>query len=106
MVHEVSQDEFDKEVLNSQRPVLVDFYADWCQPCKMLSPVIESISHKYGEMLKVVKVNVDKSAEIANKYSINSIPTLIMFKDKKAVKTFVGFKPQPILEKEISEFFS
>ena len=72
---------FDEEVLNSEREVLVDFWASWCGPCKMLSPLVDEIANEYADSLKVAKVNVDEEMELAERYGVSSIPTLIVFKD-------------------------
>lgn len=103
---EIYSNQFENEVISSRTPVLVDFYAVWCQPCKMLSPIVEGLGSKYGEKLKVVKLNVDENPDIANRYNISSIPTLILFKDGSPVKSLVGFRPQPFIEKEISSYLS
>ena len=76
---------FEQEVVNSEKPVLVDFYADWCGPCKMMAPVVEEIAEE-KEDAKVCKLNIDEEMEIAQKYGVMSIPTLMVFKDGKVVK--------------------
>lgn len=94
----VTIDNFDQEVLNSDKPVLVDFWAEWCGPCKMLLPVVEELA---GEVTnaKICKVNVDEQPDLAAKFRVMSIPTLIVFKDGKAVKTAVGVQSkQKLLE--------
>jgi thioredoxin 1 len=91
MALKLTKDNFETEVLKSDKPVLVDFYADWCMPCKMLGPVIEEIA-KEVTTGKVGKVNIDNDPELASKYSVVSIPTLILFKDGKAEKTLVGVR--------------
>ncbi len=83
--------EFEEKVLKSDIPVLVDFYADWCGPCRMLAPTIDKISTEYEGKIKVLKVNVDNTPELAAKYGISSIPTLVVIKDGSAVKVNVGF---------------
>lgn len=92
----VTEENFD-EVIN-EGPVLVDFWAVWCGPCKMLAPTLEEIENQHG--LRVVKVNVDEESELARQFRIMSIPTMILFKDGEAVKTVVGVKPKKQLEKE------
>jgi len=96
----VKDTDFESEVLHSESPVLVDFFADWCGPCKMLSPVIEEIAAEHTD-LKVVKLNVDEAPETAAKYSVISIPTVILFKDGEPVHQTVGFRPKASIEKEM-----
>ncbi len=91
-VHPLSESEFSEKVEKSETPVLVDFSADWCPPCKMLHPVIEKISQEYGERLRVYEVNTDQSPGLARKFSITSVPTIIFFKNGSAVKQIIGFR--------------
>ena len=90
----LSNENFNKEVLNSEKPVLVDFWATWCGPCKMIAPIISEISEEFNNRVKVGKVNVDEEKELAIKYGISSIPTLVIFKDGKIAKTLIGFRPK------------
>ena len=90
----LSNENFNKEVLNSEKPVLVDFWATWCGPCKMIAPIISEISEEFNNKVKVGKVNVDEEKELAIKYGISSIPTLVIFKDGKMAKTLIGFRPK------------
>lgn len=92
---------FNTEVENSSGVVVVDFFATWCGPCKMLAPVFESLSKELGTQAKFVKVDIDQSLEIANKYRISSVPTMIVFKDGKPVDTLVGFMPKDKIASKI-----
>ncbi len=83
---------FENEVLRSDTPVLVDFFANWCGPCKMLAPVLQEIAEEYEGALQVGKINVDEQRELAMRFQVSSIPTLILFKDGEAVTKSVGFR--------------
>ena len=89
-VMEINDTDFDKEVLKSSVPVLVDFWAPWCGPCKTIAPVIEELANVYGPRLKVVKVNVDHNKEFAVRYNVRGIPNLIIFKDGESHEQIVG----------------
>ena len=89
----ITAQNFEQEVLQSDKPVLIDFYADWCGPCKMMAPVIEEIAGEVNDV-KVGKLNIDNEMEIAQKYGVMSIPTLIVFQDGKDVKRDLGAKPK------------
>lgn len=91
-VLKISSENFKEEVLNSKTPVLIDFYADWCGPCKMMSPIIDEIAGELQEKAKVGKINVDENQDLAIEYNVMSIPTIIIFKEGKPVKTFVGVR--------------
>ena len=85
---------FETEVLQSDKPVLLDFYANWCGPCKMLAPVLREIAEENADTLKVGKINVDEQMELAMRFQVDSIPMLVLFKDGKAVAKTVGYRPK------------
>ncbi len=100
-VSEVSDTNFQAEVIESEVPVLVDFWAPWCGPCRMVAPVVEEIAQEKGEALKVVKLNIDENQDTAIQFNVLSIPTLILFKDGQIAKTVVGAYPKRKLEAEL-----
>ena len=89
-VKSIKENEFDSEVINSDKPVLIDFWAEWCGPCKEISPILEEISDEMKDTVKVVKMNIDENPNIPNKYGIQSIPTMIIFKKGEPISTKVG----------------
>jgi thioredoxin 1 len=95
---------FDADVLKSSTPVLVDFWAEWCGPCRAVGPILEEISDEYGSKLKIVKLNTDEESAIAIKYGITSIPAMYVFINGEVVKQIVGAKPKPALLKELESF--
>jgi len=97
---------FEEEVLNSELPVLVDFWAEWCPPCLMVAPAVEEISRKYAGRLKVGKLNVDENPLTSAKYGIQSIPTFIIFKDGKMLGQTVGAMPKEVFEAKIGEILN
>lgn len=97
----VSDDEFETQVLNSKLPVLVDFWAPWCGPCRMLGPIIEDLSKEYDGRMLFAKVNTDENPETPGQYGIMSIPSLLLFKDGELVGRTVGVRPKPALKQWI-----
>ncbi|MBU4458188.1 MAG: thioredoxin [Candidatus Omnitrophica bacterium] len=87
---ELTKDNFKKEVLDSDKPVLVDFWATWCMPCKMIAPIVNEISNEYNGKCKVAKLNIDDAMEIATRFGVMNIPTIILFKDGKEFTRVVG----------------
>ncbi|MBO1058757.1 MAG: thioredoxin [Dolichospermum sp. JUN01] len=101
---QVTDSTFEQEVLKSEVPVLVDFWAPWCGPCRMVAPVVEEIAEQYEGQIKVVKVNTDENPEIASKYGIRSIPTLMIFKGGDKVDMVVGAVPKTTLATTLEKY--
>ena len=95
---------FDAEVLKNDKPVVVDYWAEWCAPCRMVAPVLEEIAQEHGDKLDVVKLNIDENPEIAQRYGIMQIPTLGVFSGGEVVKQIIGAKPKAALLSDLSEF--
>ncbi|MDP2940300.1 MAG: thioredoxin [Candidatus Omnitrophota bacterium] len=102
LVH-LSEKTFNEEVIKSNLPVLVDFWAQWCGPCKRIAPIIDELSQEYAGKIKIAKVNVDEEPNIASRYGIMSIPTLIIFKAGKAVDQIIGLLSKAQLKSKINE---
>jgi len=102
LVH-LTEKNFSEEVIKSKLPVLVDFWAEWCMPCKRIAPIVEEVNKEYAGKLKVAKLNVNEGSNLASKYGIMSIPTLIIFKDGKAVDQIVGLLSKAQLKAKIEE---
>jgi thioredoxin 1 len=100
-VVEVNDANFDQEVLHSEVPVLVDFWAAWCGPCKAIGPTVESVAANYAGKLKVAKMNVDENAASPSRYRIQAIPALMFFKDGKPVDQLIGYHPQNEIEERV-----
>jgi thioredoxin 1 len=105
-VLEVSDATFDQEVLRSEQPVLVDFWAVWCGPCKAISPVVDSLAATYAGKLKVAKVNVDENGATPSRYGVRGIPTLLLFKGGKVADQIVGYVPESVINEKIQRLLA
>lgn len=103
---DVTDESFAQDVLLSDKPIMVDFWAEWCGPCRAVSPILDQIATEHAEKIDVVKLNVDNNPETAIKYQITSIPTMKVFKGGEVVKTVIGAKPKPALESDLQEFLA
>ena len=95
---------FDAEVLKSDKPVVVDYWAEWCGPCRMVAPVLEEIATEHADKIDVVKLNVDENPAVAQRYGILNIPTMSVFKDGQVVKEIVGARPKSAILRELADF--
>ncbi len=102
MTQEIKDSEFEQQVTKSTEPVLIDFWAEWCGPCKMLSPVIDQLSEEMKGKIKIVKMNIDENPETPSSLGVRSIPTLMLFKDGKQISSKVGAHPKNKLEEWIN----
>jgi len=102
-IHYVTDDSFEPEVLQSSTPVLVDYWAEWCGPCKMIAPILDEIATEQAGKLKIAKLNVDDNPDVARRFDVMSIPTLIVFQDGQPVKRMVGAKGKGQLLEELSD---
>ncbi len=102
----VTDSSFESDVLKSSKPVLVDYWAEWCGPCRQVAPVLEEIAKEYASKIEIVKLNVDENPEVVRTYGIMNIPTLTVFKDGQVVKEIVGAKPKSALLRELEDFLA
>ena len=103
---DVTDHNFATEVLASEKPIMVDFWAEWCGPCRAVSPILDQIASEHADKIDVVKLNVDDNPETAMKYQVTSIPTMKIFRGGEVVKTVIGAKPKPALEADLADFLS
>ena len=102
-IHHVKDDTFDSEVLKSETPVLLDYWAEWCGPCKMIAPILDEVAKDYAGKLKVAKINIDDNQETPSKFGVRGIPTLMLFKDGELRATKVGAQPKSKIVQWINE---
>ena len=104
MIHHIENERVLSEVLNNEKLVIIDFFAEWCGPCQMLAPILKEIDEAYSDKVEIYKVNVAESADCAMRYGVTAMPTMVFFKDGEEVERVVGFLPKEELEKIIQEF--
>jgi thioredoxin 1 len=103
---DVTDATFADVVLNSKDTIMVDFWAEWCGPCRAVSPILDAIAAEHSEKIKIVKLNVDDNPQMAMKYQITSIPAMKVFRGGEVVKTVIGAKPKPAIEADLAEFLA
>ncbi len=106
MVKEIVSEEFESEVLGADIPVLVDFWAEWCSPCKMMAPIFKEISAEIGSQMKFCKINIDTDKQVADYFGVMSIPTLILFKNGEEVLRITGLRKKEVILQELRPYFS
>jgi thioredoxin len=104
MIKDIKTDEYNEEVINASGLVLVDFWASWCGPCRMVAPILSQLDEEYAGQVKIVKVNADEEPLLLERFGISSIPTILFYKDGEIVNTVIGAKPKPGLVKEMQNF--
>ena len=103
---DVTDASFQSEVLDSEKTIMVDFWAEWCGPCRAVGPILDAIAAEHAEKISIVKLNVDDNPETAMKYGITSIPAMKVYRGGEVVKTVIGAKPKPALEADLAEFLA
>ena len=106
LARDVTDATFAEEVLNSSDTIMVDFWAEWCGPCRAVSPILDQIASEHSDKIKIVKLNVDDNPLMAMKYQITSIPAMKVFRGGEVVKTVIGAKPKPAIEADLAEFLA